>query len=383
MSIRDIKLRSLPWRGRFCSLQFFFAPGRTWWRGALPVIFLSLVVALSCEQSHANRLTPEEETNISVYKQNSASVVNITTTTLIKDFFSIYPQKGSGSGSIISPEGYVLTNAHVIEDATEINITMTDGRKYRARFIGADPDNDIAVIKITGDKQTSFKAVELGNSDELQVGQRVYAIGNPFGLNSTLTTGIISALSRPLTTNRGRVMENVIQTDTPINPGNSGGPLIDTSGRMIGINSAIFTPSGGSVGIGFAVPINAAKALIPDLIKYGKVKKPWIGIVGVPLWEKLARALELPVDKGILVSEVIKGGPAHRAGIKGGFKEVEISDTVIYLGGDVILEVNDVKVSSMQDIVKALSATTSKSVPIKILRGKHIIKVNCTVELRT
>ncbi|MBF0608275.1 MAG: trypsin-like peptidase domain-containing protein [Candidatus Magnetobacterium sp. LHC-1] len=351
----------------------------------LAVIFLPLVTLSVYAQSQAGgRLTPEEETNITVYKQNSPSVVNITTTTLIKDFFSIYPQKGSGSGSIISPNGYVLTNAHVIEDASEINITMTDGKKYRAKFIGADPDNDIAVIKIISDQPTSFKAVELGNSDELQVGQRVYAIGNPFGLNSTLTTGIISALSRPLTTGRGRVMENVIQTDTPINPGNSGGPLIDTSGRMIGINSAIFTPSGGSVGIGFAVPINTAKALVPDLIKYGKVKKPWIGIVGVPLWEKLARALELPVDNGILVSQVIKGSPAHRAGIKGGFKAVEISDTVIYLGGDVILEVNETKVSSMQDIVKALSAAgNSKSVPIKILRGKGIITVNCKVELKS
>ncbi|KJU85441.1 serine protease, partial [Candidatus Magnetobacterium bavaricum] len=246
----------------------------------LTAIAFLLLAAFAQGQLRAGRLTPEEETNITVYRQNSSSVVNITTTTLIKDFFSIYPQKGSGSGSIISTDGYVLTNAHVIEDATEISITMTDGRKYHARFIGADPDNDIAVIKIISDKPASFKAVELGNSDELQVGQRVYAIGNPFGLNSTLTTGIISALSRPLTTGRGRVMENVIQTDTPINPGNSGGPLIDTSGKMIGINSVIFTPSGGSVGIGFAVPINTAKMLVPDLIKYGKVKRPWIGIVG-------------------------------------------------------------------------------------------------------
>ncbi|KJU82331.1 DegP2 peptidase [Candidatus Magnetobacterium bavaricum] len=350
----------------------------------LTFIALSLLVALAQGQLHAGRLTPEEETNITVYRQNSSSVVNITTTTLIRDFFSIYPQKGSGSGSIISADGYVLTNAHVIEDATEISITMTDGKKYHARFIGADPDNDIAVIKIISDKPASFKAMELGNSDELQVGQRVYAIGNPFGLNSTLTTGIISALSRPLTIGRGRVIENVIQTDTTINPGNSGGPLIDTSGRMIGINSAIFTLSGGSVGIGFAVPINTAKMLIPDLIKYGKVKRPWIGIVGVPLWEKLARALELPVDKGILVSQVVKGSPAYRAGIKGGFKAVDISNTVIYLGGDVILEVNDVKVSLMQDMVKALSAAgNSKSVPIRILRGKDIIKVNCSIEFKT
>ncbi|MBF0345160.1 MAG: trypsin-like peptidase domain-containing protein [Nitrospirae bacterium] len=346
------------------------------------IVLLSLALLLVPEQLCGGKLTPEEEITITVYKQNSPSVVNITTTTLIQDFFSVYPQKGSGSGSIISTDGYVLTNTHVIKDATEISITMTDGQKYRAKFIGSDPDNDIAVIKIISDKSVSFKAVELGNSDELQVGQRVYAIGNPFGLNSTLTTGIISALGRPLTTGGGKVMENVIQTDTPINPGNSGGPLIDTSGKMIGINSAIFTPSGGSVGIGFAVPINTARTLIPDLIKYGKIRRPWIGIVGVPLWDKLANALGLSVSNGILVSKVIAASPAHRAGIKGGVRAVEINDTIIYLGGDVILEVNDVKVSSMQDIAKALTAADSKTVSVKILRGKRSFKVSCAVELR-
>ncbi|MBF0565760.1 MAG: trypsin-like peptidase domain-containing protein [Nitrospirae bacterium] len=330
------------------------------------------------------KLTPEEETNIAIYRQNSASVVNITTTTLIRDFFSIYPQKGSGSGSIISHDGYVLTNYHVVEGASEINITMTDGKKYRAKFVGADEENDVAVIKIDNPSKTAFKAVELGNSDTLQVGQRVYAIGNPFGLNSTLTTGIISAIGRPLTTEGGQVIENVIQTDTPINPGNSGGPLIDTSGRMIGINTAIFTPSGGNVGIGFAIPVNTTKNLIPDIIKHGKVKRPWIGVIGLPLWDKLSEALGLSVDKGILVSQVVKGSPAYRAGLRGGTKPVEISGTVIYLGGDVILEVNNNKVSSMQDIAKAISGKAENTeVEIKVLRLNKTLKLKCKVELKS
>ncbi len=329
-------------------------------------------------------LSEEEEINISVYKNNSPSVVNITTTTLIRDFFSVYPKQGAGSGSIISPDGYILTNYHVIEDATQINITMTNGDKYKAQLVGADPENDIAVIKIMSPGRKRFQAMKLGDSDKLSVGQKVYAIGNPFGLNSTLTTGIISALERPLTTEKGMVIENVIQTDAPINPGNSGGPLLNTTGKMIGINTAIFSPSaGGNIGIGFAIPINIASELIPDLIKFGKVRRPWIGIIGVPIWEELARALSLPVDRGILVSEVVKGSPAHRGGLKGGARPVEISRTIIFLGGDIIVEVEGIKVKYMQDIKKALKGKKDRDiVKMKIVRKGRLVDKNIRIRLR-
>ncbi|MBF0486798.1 MAG: trypsin-like peptidase domain-containing protein [Nitrospirae bacterium] len=332
----------------------------------------------------AGRMTPEEETSISIYKQASPSVVNITTTTMVQDFFSVYPQKGSGSGTIITPDGFVLTNYHVVEDATEIGVTMIDGTKYPAKFIGADQDNDIAVIKIITDSNTAFKAIEMGVSESLQVGQHVYAIGNPFGLNSTMTRGIVSALGRPLTTGSGKVIDNVIQTDAAINPGNSGGPLIETSGKMIGITTAIFTPTGGNVGIGFAIPINVARALVPDLIKHGKIRRPWIGIVGVPLWEKLSKALGLPVGTGVLVSQVVQDSPAHKVGIRGGNKPVEISGTVIYLGGDIIVEAGGVKIHSLQDLTKALKDKKPRDViAIKLIRGSQMIVVNCVVELKS
>ncbi len=326
-------------------------------------------------------LTEEEKTNIRVFQEASPSVVNITTTTIVMDFFSVYPQKGAGSGSIIDPSGYILTNYHVVRDANKITVTLINGKKYPARLVGADPENDLAVIKI--DPEKPLKPLPLGDSDTLKVGQKVYAIGNPFGLNSTLTTGIISALGRPLSTEEGVVIEDVIQTDAPINPGNSGGPLLDTNGRMIGINTAIFTPSGGSVGIGFAIPVNTAKELIPDLITYGRVRRPYLGVVGIPLWPSLAQALGLPVDEGILVSEVVEGSPAQEAGIRGGTRPVIISDTIVYLGGDIILEINGRKVTSMRDIKKALRGLREgQRVPVKVLRGRKVKTLRLRVVLK-
>ncbi len=343
-------------------------------------ILIFTILSLLSYSTSARSLTPEERINIKVYKEVGPSVVNITTTTLIRDFFSVYPSKGAGSGSIIDRRGYILTNYHVIEDATEITVTLSNGHQYMARLIGVDPENDIAIIKIKPEEK--LKPLKLGDSSSLQVGQKVFAIGNPFGLNSTLTTGIISALGRPLTTESGRVIENVIQTDAPINPGNSGGPLIDTDGEMIGINTAIFTPSGGSVGIGFAIPINTAKELIPDLIRYGKVRRPWIGIVGIPLWDRLAEALKIPVSEGILVSEVVPKSPAYYAGIRGGSIPVEISGTVLYLGGDIILEINHRKVTSMDDIKRALRhVKDGQMVDVKLLRKDKIILTKIKVRL--
>ncbi len=344
------------------------------------LIFIVLLLTVLSFVHTSVALTREELINIRVYKEVAPSVVNITTTTLIRDFFSVYPSKGAGSGSIIEEHGYILTNYHVVEDATEITVTLSNGHKYSAKLIGVDPENDLAIIKIKPKER--LRALKLGDSSKLQVGQKVFAIGNPFGLNSTLTTGIISALGRPLTTESGRVIENVIQTDAPINPGNSGGPLINTDGEMIGINTAIFTPSGGSVGIGFAIPVNTAKELIPDLIRYGKVRRPWIGIVGIPLWDSLSKALKIPVSEGILVSEVVPRSPAYYAGIRGGTIPVEISGTVLYLGGDIILEINHKKVASMDDIKRALRhVKDGQMVDVKLLRKDKIILTKIKVRL--
>ncbi|GBE01302.1 periplasmic serine endoprotease DegP precursor [bacterium BMS3Bbin06] len=347
------------------------------------LFFLLVFVVLGMVYTpRVSALTGEEEINIKVYKEVSPSVVNITTTTLIRDLFSIYPRKGAGSGSIIDPSGYVLTNYHVIEGASEIMVTLIDGRKYPARFVGADSENDIAVIKINPEKRLA--PVRLGDSDKLQVGQKVFAIGNPFGLNSTLTTGIISALGRPLTTEGGRVIESVIQTDAPINPGNSGGPLINTSGEMIGINTAIFTRSGGSIGIGFAIPVKTVKILIPDLIRYGRVRRAWLGIIGVPLWKELSLALRLPVEKGILVSEVDRSAPAARAGIRGGSTPVEISGTVIYVGGDIIISVDGRPVGSMEDIKRALRGKKEgQVVAVEVIRAGKRLTLKVPVRLKS
>ncbi|KJR43887.1 DegP2 peptidase [Candidatus Magnetoovum chiemensis] len=327
-------------------------------------------------------LTPDEKIATAIYKNSSPAVVNITTTTLIRDFFSVYPQKGSGSGSIIGPQGYILTNYHVIENANEINVTLTNGKKYSAELIGIAPENDIAIIKIDA-KEENLVSIELEDSSTVEVGQKIFAIGNPFGLNSTMTTGIISALGRPLATENGKVIENVLQIDAPINPGNSGGPLIATNGKMIGINTAIFSPSGGNIGIGFAIPVSNVKELIPELIRYGKIRRPWFGIEGIQLWNKFSQIFNLPVSEGVMISSVIKGSPAYKAGVKGGVSPIQISGAIVYLGGDILLEIDGKKISSMTDINKALAdKKENDTVKLKLLRDRKIIYLNMKVELR-
>ncbi len=343
---------------------------------------LSILLLVLLSHSNGYSLTVEERSNVEVFKTASPSVVNITTTTLIRDFFSVYPREGAGSGTIISKEGHILTNNHVVEGAARIQVIFLDGKKYPATLVGNDPENDLAVIEVTADRDLA--PIVLGDSDGLLVGQKVFAIGNPFGLNSTLTTGIISAVDRPLSTKKGMVIENVIQTDASINPGNSGGPLLDSEGKMIGVNTAIFSPSGGSVGIGFAIPINKARRIIPDLIKYGKVRKPWLGIIGVPLWDELAEALQLRVKRGILVSEVIKGGPAYESGLRGGKKPVQVSRTIIYIGGDVITKVDGKDVGSMEEIRHILEGKKEgRIVKMKIFRENTYKTLKVRIKLQT
>lgn len=252
-------------------------------------------------------LTPEEITNIQVYDRANRGVVNVTTRTRSMDRFWMIPipGEGAGSGSVINRQGHVLTNYHVVEDAREIQVTLSSGKSYSAEVVGTDPDQDIAVLKIDAPANELFPVL-MGTSDGLRVGQRVYTLGNPFGLDGTLTTGIISNLNRTLPSRTGREMKSIIQTDAAMNPGNSGGPLLDTSGQMIGMNVAIATKSGQSAGLGFAIPVNRIRQIVPQLIEHGKVIRADIGIIAVN-----------EMDAGLQIVQVNRGGPADRAGLRG------------------------------------------------------------------
>jgi S1-C subfamily serine protease len=253
-------------------------------------------------------LTPEELTNIRVYDGANRGVVNILTRTVSRDRFFMVPTpgEGAGSGSVLDKQGHILTNFHVVEDANKMWVTLPGGKDpYEGEVVGEDPDNDIAVLKINAPPEELFP-VPLGTSDNLRVGQRVYTLGNPFGLEGTLTTGIISNLNRTLPSRTGHDMKSIIQTDAAMNPGNSGGPLLDTSGRLVGMNVAIATKTGQSAGLGFAIPVNRIRQIVPQLIEHGKVVRADIGIVAVK-----------ELKQGLQIVEVNKGGPAEKAGLKG------------------------------------------------------------------
>ncbi len=306
----------------------------------------------------AGEYSSDEQQNIRIYRQYNQGVVNITTEKLVYwGFFDPVPQEaGTGSGSIIDRKGYVLTNYHVVEDAYKVFVSLADGSRHEGEVIGKDPENDLAVIKFDpGD--LDLVVIPFGSSSDLEVGQKVLAIGNPFAFERTLTTGIISGLGRPVTGANNYVIQNMIQTDASINPGNSGGPLLNSDGEMIGINTMIYTPSGGSVGIGFASPVDTALRIVPDLIRYGMVRRGWIDIIPVQLEASLVRYAELPVNDGILVSRVTEGGNAQAAGLKGGSTRVRYGRNYIYLGGDIIIQIDDVAVGSMTDFFSALEAT--------------------------
>jgi S1-C subfamily serine protease len=300
--------------------------------------------------------TPDEEINIRVYRTASPAVVNITTTAVAYDFFlNPVAKEGTGSGAIIDRLGHVLTNFHVIDGARRLEVTLADGSKWPARPVGADPSNDLAVIKIDAPAE-KLAISPLGDSSMLVVGQKVLVIGNPFGFERTLTVGIISSLGRSIRADNGRLIRGIIQTDAAINPGNSGGPLLNSSGEVIGVSTAIFSPSGGSVGVGFAVPINTAKRIIPELITRGYVARPYLGITGHNILPALAQALRLPVTEGIMVVEVTPGSPAQRAGIRGGDRAVQVGNMIVRVGGDIITEVDHVKVRTFEELSDFIDA---------------------------
>jgi S1-C subfamily serine protease len=315
-------------------------------------------------------LTDDESINVRIYRQASPAVANILTKATEYDFFmDPVPVEGAGSGFLIDTRGYILTNYHVVEGAQSIEVVLGDQSRYPAKFIGADQRNDVALVKIEP-KGKNLVALHLGDSGALQVGQKVLAIGNPFGFQSTLTTGVVSALGRTVQTSQTTFIDEAIQTDAAINRGNSGGPLINSHGDVIGINSAIYTPSGTTAGIGFAIPINTAKNIANDLITDGRVHRAFLGVETLPVGGWLSEALDLPVKEGLLVERATKGGPAAAAGILGGNRVAEAGMRRIAIGGDVIVAIDGQKVASQLDVNLALNhKRPGDTVTVTVYRG--------------
>src|SRR5882762_8327594 len=291
-------------------------------------------------------LATDEQNNIEVYKATSPGVVYIQSTTTVRDFFGMFsqPVEGAGSGSVIDEQGDILTNYHVIANAEKLTVSFGSGKNYPARVVGRDPDTDLAVIRLLETPKEPLTIVPMGDSDRLIVGQKVLAIGNPFGLDRTLTTGVISGLQRPIRAQNGRQIEGAIQTDASINPGNSGGPLLDSHGRMIGINSQIESPSGASAGVGFAIPVSIAKRIVPQLVRNGSVQRPSLNITSRDV-ESLGRQAQLPVPDGVLIWSVRAGGAAANAGLRGLAQsedgEVELGDIIVAIDGEKVANADD------------------------------------------
>ncbi len=333
-------------------------------------------------------LSADELQTIRVYDERNAGVVNISTETVTYNWFlePIPREGGTGSGSIIDSRGYVLTNYHVVERAVKVFITLSDGERIEGDVIGADPENDLAVIKVDPGERV-LQTIPFGESSSLRIGQKVLAIGNPFGLDRTLTTGIVSGLGRPVRASTDRVIRDMIQTDASINPGNSGGPLLDGAGNMVGINTAIYSPSrtGGSIGIGFAVPVDTARRVVPDLIQFGQVRRGWIEMIPREIIPQLAQYASLPVSEGLLISQVTSGGNAEKAGLVGGSRSaaVRIGATVVYLGGDIVVEVNGVRTKRLSDLFEALEDTRpGDRVSVKYIRDGETRETTVTLSER-
>ncbi|MBZ5599755.1 MAG: trypsin-like peptidase domain-containing protein [Acidobacteriia bacterium] len=329
------------------------------------------------EAAGGGPLDQEEQNNISVYHKNIESVVNVTSRAMAFDFFyGLVPQEGQGSGFIIDKDGHILTNYHVIADARQIEVTLHNRKKYRANIVGTDREHDLAVIQI---KAPDLVPMVLGDSRNLQVGQKVYAIGNPFGLSGTLTSGIVSSI-RPVKEPDGMVIDEAIQTDAAINPGNSGGPLLNWRGEVIGINTMILSNVGQSAGIGFAIPINTAKAVLNDLVTLGRVRRPALGVRTIPIDPELADQMGLPADYGLLIVQVVPGGAADQAGLRGGNERAYLGNIPIMLGGDLIVGIDGERIETQQDLAQLMNNhRAGDTVRLTIYRGKRKMDVNVTL----
>jgi S1-C subfamily serine protease len=315
----------------------------------------------------------DEQNNIDIFKRAAPAAVHVTNVQLQRDLFSLNVSEipaGTGTGIVWSKDGYVITNFHVVEGANRVAVGLTDQSQWEAKVVGVAPDKDLAVLKIDA-PATKLFPLPLGDSDSLEVGRKVLAIGNPFGLDSTLTTGIVSALGREISSPNGRRIRDVIQTDAAINPGNSGGPLLDSAGRLIGINSAIIGPSGANAGIGFAVPVNTVKKVVPELIKYGRENRPVLGVATAA--DAVAR--QLGID-GVIVVEVVRGSGAAKAGLQG-VKRTPNGRTQL---GDVIVAVDAVPVGDNDALLTRLEThKAGDTVTVTVVRGRSEVKLNVTL----
>ncbi|MFC1766627.1 S1C family serine protease [Planctomycetota bacterium] len=361
------------------------------WLTLLLLLLVVMVFALQLRQWFASPLDPnaqpravmargdlaeDEKTTIDLFEQASPSVVFITSVELRRMMFSFRATeipKGTGSGFIWDDKGTIVTNYHVIQGATSIYVTLSDQSHWEATFVGAEPDKDLAVVRIDAPRE-HLRALAVGTSNDLQVGQKVFAIGNPFGLDQTLTTGIISGLGREIQSVSDRPIQGVIQTDAAINPGNSGGPLLDSAGRVIGINTAIYSPSGAYAGVGFAVPVDVINHIVPQLIRYGKVRKPTLGISEIP--DSFVRSWGL---KGILFYDVARNSGAQQAGLQA-TRQDRYGRTVV---GDLIVGMDDHPIRNSQDYYRALdNYDIGDTVTLTLVRGRNRDEVKVEVVLR-
>ena len=342
-------------------------------------------VSLFLGDEAAWRYSDDELQNISIFEAANKAVVHIQTqVTDDSSYFDAVPESDTGSGFFISADGLIVTNFHVIKDASIITVSLYDGSVYEAQLIGSDDENDIAVIRISPAQDAVISTLKFGDSDSLLVGQKVIAIGNPFGYDRTMVTGIISGLSRPIRDESGKVLLGMIQTSAPINPGNSGGPLLSTGGQVIGINTSIYSTSGTSQGMNFAVASNTAAASVNDIVNYGKVSRGWLDLVPVQLSQSIVDYAGLKVSKGLLVSQVVPGGLADQAGLRAGTQQVRYGNSVIYLGGDIITEINGFSITDYNDLFTALSNTRpGDTVPVMVYRNGNHIRLNIVLVERT
>lgn len=375
MKVRTLMLAALFLGGFFLGMAVLK-------RGAAPVRLIGNSVAPLWSGPSAAQgagLGQDELNNIEIYKLAHEATVNITSTVYRQNWFlEIYPSRESGSGFFIDKDGRILTNNHVVSGrAPEIMVTLADGRKYRASVLYRDPANDLALLKI--EPRGPVKFLPLGDSDALQVGQKVLAIGNPFGLQGTLTTGIVSSLGRDIADESGRELQGMIQTDAAINPGNSGGPLLDSSGAVIGINTAIYGP-GANIGIGFAMPINRAKTMIEDYQSNRRYGRPRLGVDVIYVRGDLAEELGLPAEGGLLIQAVAPGSAAEAAGLRGARRSVIIANYQIGIGGDLIMAVDGKPVDRLDALTRALSRKRpGDKLELTIFRNGR--RVNVTVTL--
>ncbi|MER2600419.1 MAG: trypsin-like peptidase domain-containing protein [Caldilineales bacterium] len=317
---------------------------------------------------------------IEVYRRYSPAVVNINTQVMRSDFFyGVYPEEGSGSGFVWDLNGHIITNYHVIEGADQITVSFDEGQAQEARVTGSDPANDLAVLQVSA-VPAGVEPLPLGDSDALVVGQSAIAIGNPFGqFERTLTVGVVSAINRTIGLENGRTLRGVVQTDASINRGNSGGPLLDSRGRLIGVNSAIYSPTGADAGVGLAIPVNKLKQVVPVLIERGHFPHPWLGVegLGYVLSVELAQVLQLPVQQGLLIARVYQNSPAEAIGIRTATQQVRFGSRRYLVGGDVLTAIDDTPLRTWDDLTLYLDehSEVGQTVQLTIWRDGQSIRL--------